>query len=153
MVRAPQGNLNQDLGPSARGRTDHYGAPYVRHPLPDADEPQSRGGGSGAQWLLAEADTVGSNAALNGTSRSPEADHDTRSFGVPDGVIHGLLRGAIEDRLHARGEPPPGHAFHRDKHPRPARHSAGERPQGRLEAEVVENRRSPLVGNLAEPLL
>src|SRR6266850_791294 len=152
MVRTSQGNLNQNLGPSARGRTDHYGAPDVRHPLPDADEPQSRGGCSGAQRLLAEADTVVSNAALDGTSRSPEADHDTRGFGVPDGVVHGLLRDAIEDRLHARGEPAPGHAFHRDRHPRPARHSVGERSQRRLEAEVVENRRSQLVGNLAEPI-
>src|SRR6267142_1047722 len=152
MVRSSQGNLNQDLGPSARGRPDHDGAPYVRHPFPDTDKPQSRGGCSGAQRLLAEADTVVSNAALDGTSRSPEADHDTRGFGVPDGVVHGLLRDAIEDRLHARGEPAPGHAFHRDRHPRPARHSVGERPQRRLEAEVVENRRSHLVGNLAEPL-
>src|SRR6267143_1560798 len=152
MVRSSQGNLNQDLGPSARGRTDHYGAAYVRHPLPDADEPESRGGGSGARWLLAESDTVVLNAALDGTSRSPEADHDTRGFGVPDGVVHGLLRGAIKDRLHPRWEPAPRQSFHRDRYPRPARRSVGERPQRRLEAEVVENRRSQLVGKLAEPL-
>src|SRR3989442_15639264 len=103
MVRTSQWNLNQDLGPSARGGTDQYGAPHVRHPLPDADEPQSRSAGSGARWLLVEADTVVSNAALDGTSRSPEADHDAPGFGVPDGVVHRLLRGAIKERLH----PPP----------------------------------------------
>src|SRR2546427_8155980 len=143
---------NDQLGPASWDRGDVQGSPDRVQPLLDSDEAEAARAPARLHGEDVEPRTVVANRAAQEPTVPREPDRHAACLGVLGDVGQRLLDDPVQGRLGRRGHALARHSLDRDLQPRSPRDAIGEKLDRRVKAEIVEDRRAQLVGEVSELL-
>src|SRR5260370_9261121 len=144
-------NGDEELGPAPGGRDDLQRTADGVEALLDPEEPEAAAPPPRQRGRVQPRAVVVDGAAQE-AALAREGDRDAARLRVLRHVRQCLLDDAVERGLGRRREPRPRRPVHQDPEPGALRGALGPELARRMEPEVVQDRRAPLVGEMPRPL-